>query len=422
MDDPARPQRWRFRPSCLGLLGIGLACLAILIGIVLVWSSTTGDLEAVDKRARAMGLPLTWDEVGLVKSPPTVLDDWRRLMQLAASVTSYQSSTEDYWTPKVGEPIPEALRAHHVALPQAELAELLELCDRLRPGAVTVRTAYEASTLLPEIEATRNLAQLFNERASLVSQKDLLAGFRRHAALTMASAPQTAIQHLVAYSLVGIWAGALTRRLPDFTEREQAALLADEVRQWTASQAQLVYARDFLGMRMGVHDLANGKAHLTDWFGMMGGDVPEWVTVSRADRPVVRLLRRNWLETRLNLDQGWRLDAAPAARAEILRRHEAEIVAQSRALLGPWRSALNAYLGMIGWSWLRTDTHLAVLAAELRGQPWPTDPTDPTGGRVRPILRDGRVIGFYLLGEDGKDDGGKGDDKAFPLYEALSKP
>lgn len=71
----------------------------------------------------------------------------------------------------------------------------------------------------------------------------------------------------------------------------------------------------------------------------------------------------------------------------------------------------------------QTDACLRVIAAELRGEPWPRDPTDPTGGQVRRIERDGRLIGFYLCGRNGVDDGGsRYSDDCFPLYDVLGRP
>ncbi len=46
-----------------------------------------------------------------------------------------------------------------------------------------------------------------------------------------------------------------------------------------------------------------------------------------------------------------------------------------------------------------------LLVAELRGQPWPTDPHRPDE-RLRPIVRAGRIIAAYGAGPDGVDDSG----------------
>lgn len=66
---------------------------------------------------------------------------------------------------------------------------------------------------------------------------------------------------------------------------------------------------------------------------------------------------------------------------------------------------------------------LRLMAAELRGQPWPVDPYDPSGKPLRPFLRDGKLMGAYSVHQDGVDDGGKKfKDRYFPLYGPLEAP
>ena len=65
----------------------------------------------------------------------------------------------------------------------------------------------------------------------------------------------------------------------------------------------------------------------------------------------------------------------------------------------------------------RTALHGRLLAAELQGQPWPNDTFDTTGATLRSIIRDGRVIAGYSVGDDGVDQGGTDKrDQVFPLY------
>ena len=50
--------------------------------------------------------------------------------------------------------------------------------------------------------------------------------------------------------------------------------------------------------------------------------------------------------------------------------------------------------------------HARLIAAELRGSPWPIDVLDRTGAPLRRWEKDGRLIGAYSVGPDGVDDGG----------------
>jgi len=64
-----------------------------------------------------------------------------------------------------------------------------------------------------------------------------------------------------------------------------------------------------------------------------------------------------------------------------------------------------------------------LLAADLAGTAWPADPGDPSGGMLRPILRDGAVIGAYGYGGDGIDGGGSVKaDWCWPLRARLGYP
>jgi hypothetical protein len=72
---------------------------------------------------------------------------------------------------------------------------------------------------------------------------------------------------------------------------------------------------------------------------------------------------------------------------------------------------------------VQCQVRLRLMAAELRSQPWPIDPFDPSGKPLRPYLRDGKLMGAYSVDKDGVDNGGtKGKDLYFPLYGPLEAP
>ena len=84
---------------------------------------------------------------------------------------------------------------------------------------------------------------------------------------------------------------------------------------------------------------------------------------------------------------------------------------------------VSSTLSLIAVMHTRTLIHLEVVLAELRQEPWPNDPFDPTGGPLHRIERNGKLMGVYSLGENGIDDGGdKRKDYYFPLYGPLELP
>jgi hypothetical protein len=55
---------------------------------------------------------------------------------------------------------------------------------------------------------------------------------------------------------------------------------------------------------------------------------------------------------------------------------------------------------------MKMQVNLAVLHAELTGEPWPVDPFDAKGGPVRQLIQDGQCIGVYSIGKNQIDDHG----------------
>ena len=71
----------------------------------------------------------------------------------------------------------------------------------------------------------------------------------------------------------------------------------------------------------------------------------------------------------------------------------------------------------------RCQLRLQLMAAELRGAPWPIDAFDPSGKPLRRFERDGALMGAYTVSDDGVDHGGdKKKDRYFPLYGPLELP
>jgi hypothetical protein len=418
MSDP--PRRWRL--SWLGVAAVGLV-LAVFLAVL--WMTSRGDLDAVEARGRAMGIEPTWAAAGATVSAQPVLDAWKRLHQLATSLKSYADSGSTYGTVvKPGVPLSVELIRHHAALPAAQLAELDALCDGFTPDSVTDRLDFDILSPMDTLTSGRLLSRLMSERTALARPEDAATLLRRHLAAITAERPRTLIQGLVANSRLAIWQQAATYHLASSgLERETVAALADQARLWLDVRSEDMWCGEYRFMHTTAIQIAAGDPRYARGLLPQLG-APDWLDGHGLHRPLMRLARRSVLDFSLDVITAWRSHPDPAARLVAMQAMDAEVAA-----LPAWNPrcrllrTLAPATALVSTSWAKTDTGLRVLAAELRGTPWPVDPTDPAGGRVRRIERDGQLIGYYLLNSNGIDDGGRiGTDACVSLYEPLGNP
>jgi hypothetical protein len=224
----------------------------------------------------------------------------------------------------------------------------------------------------------------------------------------------------VLQSRIAIWLGVVHRRLRDpGIDRERIAVACEDLARHLeevdpgAMQGELLIVRD------ACNQLVAGEQKT-----VMALDVPHWLRVSGVSRLIGRAGREQVIDVLATLAVIGR-DPDPVRRLEAARLLEAEMLAWSPAWHPRYLLArmLAPAIVLVVHSGVSNAVALRVTAAELRGAPWPRDPTDPSGGQVRRIERDGRLIGFYLCGKDGVD--GKGhqrDDRCFALYDRLGQP
>lgn len=418
MSEP--PRRWRL--SWLWLTILGLALVVILI---VLWMGRRGDLDAVEARGRTMGVESTWASAGAAVSAQPVVDAWKRLHQLATSLKSYGDSGSVYGNVvKPGVPLPAELVRHHAALPAARLAELDTLCDGLPADGVSVLIEFDFLTPLERISTGRQLSRLMSERTALAAPDEAVRLLRRHLTIITAEPPRTLIQGLVAVSCLAMWQQSLACHLADAgLDRPAVADLADRARIWLDAAMDDTWCGEYRFVYTSVLQIAAGDPRYDS--GMLPQlGLPDWLDGHGLHRPLIRLVRRSVLELDLDMVAAWRSSRDAAARLAAMRAIDARIAAlpgwdpQARML-----RAVAPAAPLLCMSWIKADTGLRVLAAELRGEAWPLDPSDPGGGRVRRIERDGRLIGYYLLDRNGTDDGGRsGQDACVSLYGELGTP
>ncbi|MEK7411964.1 MAG: hypothetical protein AAB263_01460 [Planctomycetota bacterium] len=406
MTDEPRP---RFR---LRWWHIAIATLLVLATFFMIWFQSDGDLVAIDARATAMGVPTTWEKLGLKQSPPDVRRDWQRLHQLAEAVKSY-----DEWPlMKPGVPVPAELIQHHAAQSAADISEIHKLCNQLQPNSVTIYTSYSFDTDLPNITRGRSLTRWYAERMSLIPPDQVADEANASLAAIVAEHPRLLLSQLVTVSRLSIWSQGIIRRLHDpGIDRETLANQADRARAWLESVTRSAWEGEFLTVKALSISSHKGKPVFSS----------SVVMPSLIDRFFSRAGREAILTFDLDMIEAWTSNTTARDRITAMSRLEDAV---NKRVMNSW-DPRNRLLGMLApacsmvcLNWATADTTLRVLAAELRGTPWPIDPTDPSGATVRKVMRNGKLIGFYLLKDGVDDDGVKGKDDCVPLYEPLGKP
>jgi hypothetical protein len=397
------------------LVLILLVLAALTAGSVAWWWFDEGDLDAVRTLARQDGRAATWVELKQVPADEVRLACWQRIVVLGKELKSYQDvqgGKPNYAQFKAFTPVPDEMRAHHAALDAAKLAELLTLLDQLGDQPLVLRSEMTFHTLIPEIGAVRGLIRLLAERAALGDAAEAARQCRLALALCRAFHARSLIQHLVRLSVTEIALGMVVARLPELKRVDPG--LADDVLATTlgvpndlvpALNGEFLCALAMADSRL----LYDGEGSLGAWYMPL----------------VLRVGRREFLEAQLeamrelahhDLRGGL---AWSDANDDALRKAKGRFPRPGLIL----RGMLSPVYGMIVEMGGRTALRGRLVAAELRGQPWPVDSFDPSGAVLRPVSRDGVLVGAYTVGKDGVDDGGvEKQDRYFPLYGPREAP
>lgn len=411
------------RPA-YAILALAAVVCALAVLAAVLWMGSRSDLDAVEARGTAIGVPATWTAAGVAPSSRPVLSDWQRLHQLAAANLAYADSPGVLGSPlRACLPPPPELARHHAGLPAAALAEIDDLCAGLRPDAVTTNLDVDMLSPMPLLSEGRHLSRLMQERTALADPPAAQRLLGLHLAAITAEHPRTLIGALVAFSRLALWQTSAIGRLRDpGLDRSALADQADATRRWLAAGMDSAWCGEYRFMRTTAEQIAAGDPRYATGL-LPQFDLPNWLDGHGLHRPLVRLVRRDLLELSLDNIAAWRSAPDAAGRLAALRAIEARVAGMPRwTPSGRALQTLAPATATVCGAWAKADAGLALLAAELRGTAWPQDPTDPAGGPIRRIERDGRLIGYYLLGRNGADDGGRPDkDLCTALYEPLGK-
>ena len=416
------PKQWWI----LGALG---ASAGMMVVSGTLWWHSTADLDAVAERARAMGIPASFEDI----PNPEIADPAEVVALTAIGGLAEPLLFDDLFSDADGldgdlfqrlhhrgdepDPLQAMAMAHQRSALDALRAALDALPDRpirageprdgrsVRPWLTSVRQAVRA--LQPSVRwggmPAADLARmtrvceatpqsLFIDRLVVISARGLV----------LASAGRMADRIPPTHPMVAIWARWAEEPILDPWRMHQ------EYRIWS-QECRTASGWDVSGIAP-------------------FGDPPGWFHRA-AGAIAFRRGRAGALEAHLDLFERLAATTAPAARRAIVRAMESDMgrvpVGWRRALLDPeaWTLGLTMpALDMVATIEWKQRILAGLVVALVRGEPIPRDPTDPAGGDLRRRERDGALIGFYACGADGIDNGGTNSDWCLWLDRPWDPP
>jgi hypothetical protein len=402
-----------------------IVVVAAMILLATAWFHSTADLRRVQAYAKAAGVGTTWEEAAFpapTAAEQRLIADITRLAGLQKSLRS----TDYLKAPRQIEPANAALREHYAQIPENYWRELDSVIDGLPavPGCAYDRIPI---THMELIQQQRELARLQSERLQCCPIAELHLHLARMNRLCHLFRNQTLIQQIIDVSCVAIVSSAVTSRRAEMTDPELRQSVAELLRQlnqtmWDARQD--AYRGEIPSMFLLYADPQKAAQLLG-----MSSSGSWWTDFQDHLRIASRILL-----IRLNRDLDLRhlVDLQIATSAA---KDSADLIRMGLKILNPtprgaWLAELTdvpSFMFISYHDWFRSSLGkqqltLEVLIADLSNAPLPVDCFSPTGSALLPIERHGQIIGWYSVGPDGKDDGGKpGKDWGIPLSGNLGK-
>lgn len=432
------PVRWRL--GCFGWICVLLGFLAAIVLTGMCWVRTTSDLDDEVARAKALGVPMTWAELGLDRKMGPDAEILARIGKVAERAKDY-TGDDSYELQIPFYPVPPALVAWQQAGGSGIDAELDALIDQLSGNPVWGVDQAQLSKALDDVD-TSTVKSLLPLRDGLYSVDYVLllrsaAGIDEPRRLLeryvlLISTPSSPLQPSVWRTL------AQTRSFVSHILRHRERLPAGE----TAAQIQKLVLT--LDTRLPLA-IASQPVYFATVFRLPGEHLAKswaitlpYIMANRLSLEFFYRCGRAPILARAIDTASWlRINGIPTTFAKVgLAAPELPVP----SLLSIPRNLLTMTMDSAGCSCfshpapttvmhhqlsehLRITTYLRLLAADLEGTPWPIDPGDPAGGRLREIRRGGKLIGAYSVGPDGRDDGGSREtDWCLALREKLGSP
>ncbi len=408
--------------------------ITITAALVAVWLTSTGDIVRARVQARALSLPTTWQEMGIVESAPNRIADWQRLQSVVGGLKSYHSSGVPYdkrtWKgPGPGSPVTPELIAHHAGLDAVRLAELIAIVDRLGEGPVVMSIAGSPDSRLARWDRSRfiDLGRIMVERI-VIAPPELLAAEVRRALSAGSLLSEDGLTASAMRSVVGtLIFHACASRLEDL--RRHAPGIEDDILRFadgilrsgvTDSMGELVQMFTGLGTSGGYDgNIGYGIGISRSVFGVRG---PRWMW-DILEKMVLRAGRARLMEAQIGATVFMREHQDLADIADECRRWDRMTSTSSPSWTSPTAASTHAAMRgrvIVAKGIMSTCLHGRLLAAEIAQRPWPVDGFDPARAPLKRIERGGALIGAYSTFLDGADDKGSIKlDRCWALYERL---
>jgi hypothetical protein len=395
---------------------------ALCFGSPVWWFFSDSDIEAVKGKGRQSGVPTTWAEIALM--PPYRIDATHinNLIRLSEGIEPFgyhhprdSRSPPDYIT--AFYPISSRARHYHQQEITTDLIPLHAYCDKL--------PRYMSLVILNDRDHFNKLDSLRSwkrERLLLVSSDQLLSEIRHSILLSLIKElphDKLFVGHL--YYDSGIWT-SITQRADEISEHKRDVI----------DLLTLVEQQNFLFMKKTVQGAfvrsleGIGCPPLQNIFPTMSHETA-WIYQFIYDR----CGRRRALESCLSYAHEVNSFTSIYQVAEYLRQRKKLSGRLRKDNLHEWvayalEEDYQHYLGMF----IVNGLQLSLIKAQLLNQPWPIDPFDPAGGRLRRVEHDGKLLGAYSYNINEKDDHGvTPNDLYFPIHglpprapEKLAEP
>ena len=415
------------RLGCLGWLLLGFFLAASVVVPISLWFHSSADLNRVAAAAKAAGIGTTSTELGWTEPTAEQTAVMHRLRALATTKSFGSDPQRNERMPRLGEsPTPEFI-AFHQQIPESYWSEFEAAIAGLGEREWTIYPEIELSTGMPEIGEIRGLVRLLGDRILLAAPEQIPSLARQGLRLCHPYQKQSLVHALVEFSTTNALCSSLISRLPNLRGTKEGDEIANMLqarrdRLWHERDlpwrtelyfelriAQQIHSRTLRGFPPSASSSLTPLGYLKD--------LPQMF--------LLRLQREQGLGFVIELSRAAHDAKDPAdLRARIAKIRELNGFAfdlADRMNIRDWRMFTPSHHLVVS-AQIKNLQIMDVLLAELRINAPTVDLFSPTSAKVLPIRRNGKRIGWYSVGPDGVDHGGKAaNDFAIPISEKLGR-